>query len=70
MGADNFAAIGADCGCDQEVSCVHRRGVELVGGDWGSLGLVVPLLTGAPSRVPTFLTRRVTFAADLVQDDH
>jgi RNA polymerase sigma factor (sigma-70 family) len=29
MGAENFVAIGASCGCETGDSCVHRRGVEL-----------------------------------------
>ena len=29
MDADNLVALEADCGCDRNASCVHRRGVEL-----------------------------------------
>jgi RNA polymerase sigma factor (sigma-70 family) len=60
MGADNFVAIGANCGCEQGDSCVHRRGVELE-----------RIATRYYDRLVRFFKRRnssVEDAADLAQD--
>jgi RNA polymerase sigma-70 factor (ECF subfamily) len=60
MDADNFVAIGADCGCDRDASCVHRRGVELD-----------RIATRYYDRLVRFFKRRnnsVEDAADLAQD--
>ena len=60
MGAENYIAIGADCGCDQDDSCVHRRGVELD-----------RIATRYYDRLVRFFKRRnssVEDAADLAQD--
>lgn len=60
MGAENFVAIGADCGCDQDVSCVHRRAVELD-----------RIATRYYDRLVRFFKRRnssMEDAADLTQD--
>src|SRR5882757_10616907 len=60
MGAENYIAIGADCGCDRDASCVHRRGVELD-----------RIATRYYDRLVRFFKRRshsVEDAADLAQD--
>jgi RNA polymerase sigma factor (sigma-70 family) len=60
MGVENFVAIGADCGCDQDDSCVHRRGVELD-----------RIATRYYDRLVRFFKRRnssIEDAADLAQD--
>jgi RNA polymerase sigma factor (sigma-70 family) len=60
MDADNLVAIEADCGCDRNASCVHRRGVELD-----------RIATRYYDRLVRFFKRRnnsVEDAADLTQD--
>jgi RNA polymerase sigma-70 factor (ECF subfamily) len=60
MDADNLVAIEADCGCDRNASCVHRRGVELD-----------RIATRYYDRLVRFFKRRnnsVEDAADLAQD--
>jgi RNA polymerase sigma-70 factor (ECF subfamily) len=60
MDADNLVAIEADCGCDRDASCVHRRGVELD-----------RIATRYYDRLVRFFKRRshsVEDAADLAQD--
>jgi RNA polymerase sigma factor (sigma-70 family) len=60
MDADNLVATEADCGCDRNASCVHRRGVELD-----------RIATRYYDRLVRFFKRRnnsVEDAADLTQD--
>jgi RNA polymerase sigma factor (sigma-70 family) len=60
MDADNLVALEADCGCDRNASCVHRRGVELD-----------RIATRYYDRLVRFFKRRnnsVEDAADLTQD--
>jgi RNA polymerase sigma factor (sigma-70 family) len=60
MGVENFVALGTDCGCDQDDSCVHRRGIELD-----------RIATRYYDRLVRFFKRRnssMEDAADLAQD--